>query len=68
MVSNEPTDRTLCNVPVILLTLDVDDGGSTRRMVYEHSWGPRAAKRYKPGMKIGVCIDKQDPTLIALTS
>ena len=62
VVSNENTGRTLNNVPVILVTLDVEG----RRMVYEHVWGPRHAKRYKPGKTVDVRVDPGDSGVIAL--
>ena len=62
VVSNEDTGRKLNNVPVILLTLGVEG----RRVVYEHVWGPRHAKRYKPGKTVDVRVDPGDPEVIAL--
>ncbi len=68
VVARTETDRTLANVPVVELVLDVDDGGSVRRVVYEHVWGPRHAKRYKPGRRIEVKVDPDDPDVVALAS
>ena len=62
VVSNEDTGRTLNNIPVILVTLDVQG----RRVVYEHVWGPRHAKRYKPGKTVDVRVDPGDSGVIAL--
>ena len=66
VVANQDSGRKLANVPVIVLTLDVEDAGTVRRVEYEHVWGPRHAKRYKPGKRIEVRIDPQDPDAIAL--
>ncbi len=68
VVANADTDRKLANIPVIELTLDVDDGGTIRRVVYEHVWGPRHAKRYKVGKQIDVKVDPTDPDTVALAS
>lgn len=69
VVSNEDSGRKLGNIPMFLITLDIDDGGGVRRrLVYEHVWGPRVAKRYKPGKRVKVRIDPQDPDLITLAS
>ncbi len=53
---------------MIVITLDVEDGGTVRRVVYEHISGPRHAKRYKPGKRIDVRVDAADPGAIALAS
>ncbi len=66
VVSNEDSGRKLMNVPVILITLDVEDAGTVRRVALEHVWGPRHAKRYKPGKQIKVRIDPQNPDAITL--
>jgi len=64
VVSNEPTGRTLANIPVIALILDISDGGPVRRLVYEHVWGPRHAKRFKPGKQVDIHVDRADPNVI----
>lgn len=56
------------DLPVILIALDVEDAGGVRRVTYEHIWGPRHAKRYKPGKRIEVRIDPHDPEAITLAS
>ena len=61
VVSNEPTGRTLANVPTHLITFELDDGSGLRRVEHEYVWGPRVAKRYKPGKSFRVRIDPQDP-------
>lgn len=68
VVARRATDRSGYAGPVTLLDLDVDDHGTTRRVVYEHVWGPRHAKRYKPGRRIDVRIDPADPGRVALMS
>ena len=35
-----------------------------RRVAYEHLFGPRAAKHYKPGRKVSAWIDPADPDAI----
>jgi hypothetical protein len=55
VVAREETDRTFANVPVILLTLEIDG----RDVVFEHVFGPRHAKHYKVGREIDVWVDKQ---------
>ena len=54
VVAREETDRTFANVPVILLTLRLDDG---REVVFEHVYGPRHAKHYTVGREIDVWVD-----------
>jgi hypothetical protein len=56
VVAREETDRTFSNIPVILLTLQLDDG---RQVVFEHVFGPRHAKHYKVGREIDVWVDKK---------
>ena len=68
VVSNQYSGRKLMNVPVIVISLDVEDAGSVRRIDFEYVWGPRPAKRYKPGKRIQVRVDPQDPGAIALAS
>ena len=64
VVSQRETGRRLGAVPVIEITFDVDDGGTVRRVAYEHLFGPRAAKHYKPGRKVSAWIDPADPDAI----
>lgn len=66
VVANEQPGRSLSGVPVVHLTLDVLDGPSPRRVVHEFVWGPRQAKRYKPGRTIEIRVDPGDPDRIAL--
>jgi hypothetical protein len=66
VVSQAATDRTLGSMPVLLITLDIEDGGSTRRVTYEHIWGRRHAEAYSPGKRIHVRIDPDDPHLVEL--
>ena len=54
VVAREETDRTFGNVPVIVLTLRLDDG---REVIFEHVFGPRHAKHYKVGREIDVWVD-----------
>jgi hypothetical protein len=54
VVAREDTGRTFANVPVVLLTLELADG---REVVFEHVFGPRHAKHYKPGRDIDVWVD-----------
>ena len=49
---------------MIEITFDVDDGGMVRRVAYQHLFGPRAAKRYKPGRRVDAWIDPADPDAI----
>ena len=51
-------------IAAIEITFDVDDGGTARGSDYEHLFGPRAAKRYKPGRTVTVWIDLTDPDAI----
>jgi hypothetical protein len=55
VIAREESDRTCANVPVIVLTLRLDDG---REVVFEHVFGPRHAKHYKVGREIDVWIDE----------
>src|SRR3954469_16142999 len=55
VVARGETGRTFSNVPVILLTLQLDDG---RQVVFEHVFRPRHAKHYKVGREIDVWVDK----------
>jgi hypothetical protein len=68
VVSREDAGRKLANIPVILITLDVHDGPAPGPIAYEHVWGPRHAKRYKPGKRIEIRVDPQDPSRITLAS
>ena len=64
VVSQRETGRRIGAVPVIEITFDVDDGGTVRRVSYEHLFGPRGAKRYKPGRSVDAWIDPADPGAI----
>jgi hypothetical protein len=60
VVAREDTDRTLANVPLILLTFEIEG----RQVVFEHVFGPRHAKRYQPGKTVDVWVDLADPQAI----
>ena len=60
IVAREDTTRTFANIPVILLTFEIDG----RHVVFEHVYGPRHAKRYKPGARFDVWVDRDDPDAI----
>jgi hypothetical protein len=64
VVSQHESGRRIGAVPVIEITFDVDDGGTVRRVSYEHLFGPRGAKHYKPGRTVDVWIDPGDPEAI----
>ena len=66
VVSQAATGRTLGSMPVLHVTLDVEDGGGTRRVTYEHIWGRRHAEAYGPGKRITVRVDPDDPQLVEL--
>ncbi len=68
VVSNEDSGRKLMNIPVIVITLEIEDAGRVRTVEFEYVWGPRPAKRYKPGKRIKVRIDPQVPKAVALAS
>ena len=56
VVEQRETGRRLGPIAVIEIVFDVHDGGMVRRVRYEHLFGPRAAKRYKPGRTVTVWI------------
>jgi hypothetical protein len=60
VVACEDTGRTFANVPVYLITFDIEG----RHVVFEHVYGPRLIKRYTPGAKVNVWIDPHDPDAI----
>jgi len=60
--------RRIANMPVLMMEFDLEDEGGVRRVRYEHIWGPRHAKRYKPGKRIKVSIDPDDPGTVELAS
>jgi hypothetical protein len=64
VVGQRETGRRLGPIAAVEITFDVDDGGTVRRVSYEHVHGPRAAKRYKPGRTVTVWIDPTDPDAI----
>ena len=64
VVAREETTRTLSSVPIVDLTFEIDDGGETRRVDFEHAFGPRHAKRYRVGRRVDVWIDPEDPGAI----
>ena len=54
------TGRTFANVPVFEITFDLEG----RRILFEHVYGPRLIKKYKPGAKVDVWVDPQNPDAI----
>jgi hypothetical protein len=66
VVAQAATGRTVAKMPVLHITLDVEDGGTTRRVTYEHIWGRRHAEAYGAGKRINVRVDPDDPQLVEL--
>ena len=64
VVSQRETGRRLGPIAAIEIVFDVEDGGTVRRVAYEHLHGPRAAKHYKPGRRVDAWIDPTDPDAI----
>jgi len=64
VVEQRETGRRLGPIAAIEIVFDVEDAGTVRRVRYEHLFGPRAAKRYKPGKRVDVWIDPADPDAI----
>jgi hypothetical protein len=64
VVEQRETGRKLGAIPEIEIVFDVEDAGATRRVRYQHLFGPRAAKRYKPGRTVDVWVDPNDPDAI----
>jgi hypothetical protein len=60
VVAREDTGRTIGAVPIILLTFEVEG----RRVVFEHTSGPRHAKHYKVGRQVEVWVDRDNPDAI----
>jgi hypothetical protein len=60
VVERDDTDRSFANVPLIVLTFDVEG----RRVVFEHIFGPRHAKHYTVGKAVEVWVDLDDPDAI----
>lgn len=54
------TGRTFANVPVFDIVFDIEG----RRVEFEHVYGPRLIKKYKPGVKVDVWIDPVNPDAI----
>jgi hypothetical protein len=66
VVAQAPTGRDVGGMPVLLITIDVEENGSTRRVTYEHIWGRRHAEAYGAGKRINVRIDPDDPEVLEL--
>jgi hypothetical protein len=66
VVGREETDGRLANVPLILIAFELSDDGErgSRRVVFEHVYGPRQANRYKVGRRVDVWVDPDDPAAI----
>jgi hypothetical protein len=60
VLAREEPGRTLGQVPVIVLRIDVEG----RELSYEHTLGPRHAKDFTPGRRIEVFVDPADPDVI----
>lgn len=64
VVARDETDRRLANVPLIVITFELQDADGVRRVVFEHVYGPRQANRYKVGKRVDVWVDPLDPGAI----
>jgi hypothetical protein len=64
VIAREDTDRTFANVPVIMITFEFHDGTAKRQVAFEHVYGPRVSKKYKPGVKVDLWFDPADPDSI----
>jgi hypothetical protein len=66
VVAQAATGRQVGQMPVLHITLDVEDGGATRRVVYEHIWGRPHAEMYPVGKRIKVRVDPEDPQRVEI--
>jgi len=66
VVGQVDTGRTVADQPVIAITIEVDDGGERRQVVYEHIWGARAAATFTPGRRVKLNIDPADPEVVEI--
>jgi hypothetical protein len=65
VVGQRETGETVCGVPVVEVVFDVrEHGGAVRRVVYENLSGPRAVKRYAPGVEVDVWLAPGAPDRI----
>ena len=54
------TGRTFANVPVFEITFEIEG----RRILFEHVYGPRLIKKYKPGVEVDIWVDPANPDAI----
>jgi hypothetical protein len=67
VLSRETSERRFNGAQIIVVELEVedpDDEDGPRTIVYEHVFGPAAARRWKPGHDIPIWIDPRDPERI----
>jgi hypothetical protein len=46
------------------ITFEFHDGTAQRQVVFEHVYGPRVSKKYKPGVKVDIWFDPANPDAI----
>jgi len=60
VVAVAATSRSLATVPLVMITFEVEG----RHVVFEHVYGPRHLRHYKPGREVDVWVDPSDPDSI----
>lgn len=65
VVERDETERMFGNgIPVVDLTFELHDEGATRRVSFEHVYGPRHSERYQVGTQVEAWVDPLDPEAI----
>lgn len=65
VVEQRETGETVCGVAVVEVVFDVrEHSGAVRRVVYENLSGPRAVRRYAPGVEVDVWVKPGAPDRI----
>ena len=61
LISRETSERRFNGVQIVVAEFDIVDDGKTRRVEYEHVFGPATARRWGPGRAIEAWVDPTDP-------
>ncbi len=67
VLSRETSDRRFNGAQIIAVELEIEDPlapDAPRRVLYDHVFGPAAARSWKPGREIRIWIDPRDPERI----
>ena len=64
VLGRETSDRRFNGAQIVVVELEIEHPDGPRRSSYDHVFGPASARHWRPGMRLDVWVDPQDPDRI----